>query len=143
MVERIRVEPHQGYSNVRVLSSDVDTNLLAATGRFVAIPWDIRGGRGAFAVVDSCSSGLLGSEAPLFLGHRSAVVDVAFNPFSESVVASASDNDLIKLWGVADRKQPPITLACDRRVCRIVFNPLVSDALASFEDEGAITLWDI
>ena len=38
--------------------------------------------------------------APVVAGHKSAVLDFDFNPFHEHIVASASEDSTIKIWGV-------------------------------------------
>jgi hypothetical protein len=49
-------------------------------------------------------------------GHRDPVLDVAWNPFNENEVASASEDCTIKLWDIADggltedMKDPSLTL---------------------------------
>jgi hypothetical protein len=124
--------------------------LLAANSRFIAIPWEASGG-GCFSVVKVGGKGKLGRAAPLFEGHKAAVLDVAFNPFNDYVVASAADDAAVKLWKVEEgpnqvlpNKDPLATLTGhSRRACRIVFNPLVDSVLASFGGENSIKLWDV
>jgi WD40 repeat protein len=138
------------YNDVLVSTAQVDTNMLAANARFVAVPWETRGG-GAFAVLKAGGKGRLGGACPLFEGHKAGVIDVAFNPFNDFVVASASDDATIKLWQVTEAGgQVQGTKECyaslsghSRKAARIVFNPLVDNALASFGAENAIKLWDI
>jgi hypothetical protein len=124
--------------------------MLAASARFLAIPWESRGG-GAFAVLKAGGKGRVGPTAPLFIGHKAPVIDVAFNPFNDFVVASASDDAAIKLWQVTESggqvqgtKEPYGSLTGHaRKAGRVVFNPLVDSALASFGGENAVKLWDI
>jgi WD40 repeat protein len=94
-------KPQDSYLDVLVSTTTIDTNMLAANARFVSCPWDSRGG-GAFTVLKVGGSGKVGSSAPLFEGHKAGVIDVAFNPFNDYVVASAAEDATIKLWKVVE-----------------------------------------
>ena len=143
-------KPIDSYTEVLVTSSTIDTNMLAANARFIAVPWETRGG-GSFAVLKADGKGRIGTSAPLFTGHKAPVIDVAFNPFNDFVVASASDDATIKLWKIeckGDQVAPNAAAYASmsghsRKVSRLVFNPLVDGALASFGGENAIKLWDV
>jgi coronin-1A/coronin-1B/1C/6 len=138
------------YADVLVSTAAIDTNMLAANGRFLAIPWESHGG-GTFSVLTTSGKGKVGQTAPLFEGHKAPVVDVAFNPFNDYVVASASDDASIKLWQIAENNGQVVPnheafasfTGHARKVARLVFNPLVDNALASFGAENSIKLWDI
>ena len=140
----------ESYADVLVSTSTVDTNMLAANARFIAVPWETRGG-GSFSVLKVGGQGKLGTKAPLFTGHKAPVIDVAFNPVNDWVVASASEDATVKLWKVSEAggQVAPNASAFatltghSRKVCRLVFNPLVDNCLASFGAENAIKIWDI
>jgi WD40 repeat protein len=143
-------KPQDSYLEVLVSTAAIDTNMLAANARFIGIPFDSRGG-GTFSVLTATGKGKVGSSAPLFEGHKGPVIDVAFNPFNDYVVASAAEDATIKLWKVTEangqvqpNKEAYATLTGHaRKAARIVFNPLVDGALASFGAENAIKLWDV
>jgi hypothetical protein len=143
-------KPVDSYADVLVSTAAIDTNMLAANARFIAVPWESRGG-GAFAVLSATGKGKIGSSAPLFEGHKAPVIDVAFNPFNDFVVASASEDATIKLWKVSESNGQAVgskeayasLTGHSRKAARIVFNPLVDGALASFGAENAIKIWDV
>ena len=58
------------------------------------------GGGGPFAVVKHKDVGEYKAGTPLVAGHKSAVLDLDFNPFHEHVIASASEDSTIKIWGI-------------------------------------------
>lgn len=143
-------KPEQSYREVKVNSTSVDSNLLAANARFIAIPWESVGG-GVFCVVPAGGCGKIGTSAPKFTGHNGVVTDVAFNPFNDYMVASAADDATFRLWQVIEKggevmpSSEPLAIfkGHGRRVGRVVFNPLVENAVATFGGENAIKLWDI
>ena len=141
----------EGYSDVFVSTNQIDTNMLAANSRYFAFPYDSRGG-GAFGVLKVGGSGKIGTNAPLFTGHKNPVLDVAFSPFNEDIVASASEDATIRLWKITEengniKKQHNTQIAelkgHGRKVCRLAFNDIVNNCLASFGFENSIKIWDI
>jgi WD40 repeat protein len=72
--------------------------MLAANTRFLAFATWCQSG-----CSESQWQGNIGQAAPLFEGHKASVVDVAFNPFNDYVVASASDDAPIQLWRIAEQ----------------------------------------
>ncbi|KAH0787354.1 putative coronin [Histomonas meleagridis] len=143
--------PIDSYGDVLVHSAQVDSNMLAVNAHYIAIPWQTNGG-GALGVLKVGGKGKIGNTCPLFEGHKAPVIDVAFNPFADNVVASASEDSTIRLWKIEEsdgkikpnHNQPLATLTGHgRKAARITFNPLVNGAMASFGMENAIKLWDI
>lgn len=140
----------QSYNDVNVRSTTIDSNLLAANARFVALPIDSPGG-GVFIVLNANGSGRVGSTGPTFRGHGNPVIDLAFNPFNDFIIASASEDATIRLWKVpfddgeikSQNESLAILKGHNRRASRVVFNPVVDNSLASFGLENSVKVWDI
>ena len=62
---------------------------MPCAGRSVAY---LFAGGGAFAVIPLGERGKLPDLIPLFKGHSAPVLDTDFNPFNDSVLASASED---------------------------------------------------
>lgn len=140
-----------GYSDVFVSTNQIDTNMLAVNSTYLAFPFDTRGG-GAFGVLKTGGSGKIGTNGPLFSGHKAPVLDVAFSPFNDSIIASASEDATIRLWQIKEdggniksqhNEQIAELKGHGRKVCRLAFNDVVNNCLASFGFENTIKLWDI
>jgi len=142
------------YQDINVSTAPIDSNMLAANARFVAVPWEGTGG-GSLCVLpilgEECY-GKVGTKANLLSGHKAPVIDVAFNPFNDFVVASAAEDATIRLWNIEQDSprsvkpstDPSLTLTGHaRKVCRLAWNPIVNGALASFGAENSIKLWDV
>ena len=39
---------------------------------------------------------------PKISGHRNPILDLAFNPFNENEIASASEDCMVKIWEIPD-----------------------------------------
>lgn len=97
-------------------------------------------------------------ECPLINGHKSAVSDLAFSPFHNGLLATASGDATIKLWqlpedGETTASSPlpsmteadaSLTIASNRHSVRTVdFHPVVQGLLASTAQDNTIKLFDV
>jgi len=62
----------------------------------------VSGGGGPFAICDVNKPCRIDSTAPKVQGHSSAVLDFDWNPFDDSMIASASDDSTVKLWQIPE-----------------------------------------
>ncbi|ODQ67960.1 DUF1900-domain-containing protein [Nadsonia fulvescens var. elongata DSM 6958] len=144
------------YDNIRVSNNAWDSNLIKANSKYISVNWEASGG-GAFAVIPLTESGKLPDQIPLFRGHTGPVLDTDWNPFSDDIVASASDDGKVGIWKVPEN----FTLLVDpiedlqdvgplaklsghqRKVGHVNFHPVANNVLASSSADYTIKLWDI
>lgn len=110
------------YDNIRVTESPHESNMSSVNAKFLAVVVKVQGG-GSFTVLplekvrvqslldhdyhylSSLSSGQVGRvdiNYPKVTGHKSPVLDVAWNPFNDNIIASASEDCTIMLWEIPD-----------------------------------------
>lgn len=151
------------YENVKVSNNAWDTNLVAANGKYVSINWNASGG-GAFAVLPVDRPGKLPDIYPLCRGHTATVLDTAFSPFDDDVVASASDDGTVGLWklrdadfeqlewsdkarerngGVQDFSPLARISGGGRKIGQVVWHPTASNVLAAATGDHVIKLFDV
>ncbi|KAJ1909894.1 Coronin-like protein crn1 [Tieghemiomyces parasiticus] len=139
------------YDNLRITNSAWDTNLVAVNPRYLAVNWSAGGG-GAFAVVPLDYTGKLPGEYPLFNGHAGPVLDTAFSPFNDSVIASASEDTRAMVWVIPEDlteleesiDKPAVVLkGHGRKVGHVLFNPVAQNVLATTSADLTVRLWDI
>ncbi len=82
--------------------------------------------------------GRIDREYPLVTGHRSAVLDIAWCPHNDNVIASGSEDCTVKVWQIPDGgitatlTQPTVDLvAHQRRVGQIAWHPSALNVLLS------------
>lgn len=90
------------------------------------------------------------SDTPIVSGHSAAVLDFEWNPFDDSILASASEDMTVKIWKIPDggltsnMTEPVVDLhGHNRKVTLLRFHPTASNVLASTSGDQTVKLWDI
>ncbi|KAH7098540.1 microtubule binding protein [Auriculariales sp. MPI-PUGE-AT-0066] len=152
--------------NVKISNSAWDTNMLATSGRYISINWN-SGGGGAFAILPLPSPfkalpnnlpWKLPDIIPLARGHSAPVLDTAWSPFDDSLVASGGEDGNILIWKVENsqfdgwglEKWEPVDFepvariaASPKRIGQLLFHPAASHVLASATGDHTVKLWDL
>uniref|UniRef100_A0A7S1VA20 Coronin n=1 Tax=Sexangularia sp. CB-2014 TaxID=1486929 RepID=A0A7S1VA20_9EUKA len=126
--------------------------VAASTSKF-AMCWGTAGG-GAVAVVNFSDKGKLpeGDKMPIINGHKNPVLDLAWNPFNESLLATASEDGYSKIWKIADEGLTESLTADDavqslkghrRKVGTVAWHPTANNVLATSSQDYTVKLWDI
>lgn len=79
-----------------------------------------------------------------FKGHTDSVEDLQWSPYSDTVFASCSVDQTIKIWDTRMKKKCGYSLhahSCDINV--ISWSRTVSHLLASGADDGSFSVWDL
>lgn len=145
--------------NIRLTKSAFDSNLAAANSKYVSVCWATSGG-GLLAVLPLNELGKLPDKFPLFVGHKGAVLDSAWNPFDDEEVVTASEDGTIGIWRVPEdftTKQPEDRELDDvpsvepvrylethgKKVGHVHFNPVAKNILASSGFDYNIRVWNL
>jgi coronin-1B/1C/6 len=87
---------------------------------------------------------------PYFSGHSGALLDFDFNPFHDNIIASGSEDNTVKVWGIPEGglksnvSDPLVDLiGHNRKVVLIKFHPTANNVLASASADFSVKLWDI
>ncbi|QRV88476.1 coronin [Ceratobasidium sp. AG-Ba] len=156
-----------GIENVKVSNSAWDTNLISASGSYIALNWNASGG-GAFAILPLANPFRplphnlpykLPDIIPLARGHTAPVLDTDWSPFNDSVVVSGGEDGRLLVWKVepsqfegwgAEKWQPrdfdPVATisGSGRKVGQVLFHPTAENVLAaSTVGDGTVRLWDL
>ncbi|KAL1938172.1 hypothetical protein VTO73DRAFT_11816 [Trametes versicolor] len=153
-----------GYDNVKVTNSAWDTNIVAASTRYISLNWNASGG-GAFAILplptpfaEHGLSSKLPDLIPLARGHSGPVLDTDWSPFNDAVVASAGEDGKALIWSVEssafegwgqDGWEPqdfdPVARidVSPRRVGHVLFHPTANNVLATTTGDHVVKIWDL
>ncbi|EDV21703.1 uncharacterized protein TRIADDRAFT_36434 [Trichoplax adhaerens] len=138
------------YDNIRVTRSSADGHYCDANPKFLAVALDASGG-GAFVVLPIDQVGRVDTANQAVVnGHKGPVLDIAFNPFNDNVVASSSEDCTAKIWFIPDggleetKTEAEVTLlGHQRRVTHVRWHPTANNVLLTIGGDYAILVWNI
>ncbi|KAH8091706.1 microtubule binding protein [Cristinia sonorae] len=155
-----------GIDNIKVTNSAWDTNVVAASAKYISINWNSSGG-GAFAILPLPSpfTGLphglptkIPDIIPLARSHTATVLDTDWSPFNDSIVASGAEDGKVMIWKVDDSTfegwghehwEPhdldPVARieVSPKRVGQVLFHPTAEHVLATSTGDHLVKLWDL
>ena len=150
----IEPEKHENcYTNLRLATATGEQNYIKGNPKYFAVAY--QGGGGSMAVIPYSKVGKWEQTNPRISGHKSAILDFEFSPFHDNLIASASDDTTIKIWGIPegglteDLTEPLVDLTAQtnnghaKKVTLLKFHPTVAGVLASTSADLTVRLWDI
>jgi len=126
-----------------------DSNIIKANGTFWAVPWQIKG---SVCVVPLTTTGAVDREdLPLIIqDDEQSVNDIAFNPFDDHILVTASQDAKAHLWRIPEGGltepivHPEKSFAGHRsRLLLVDFHPFVSGVLLTVGADKDVKLWDV
>jgi len=135
------------YANLKLSKNPWDSNYCAVNSQFLAVCWQTGGG-GAAGVIPLKSTGKLG-EVALCEGHSGPVLDVAFSPFNDYILATASEDSTVKIWSIPEDGPKTTSTAAQelrghgRKAGSVTFNPVANNVLATSAIDFKVKVWDI
>jgi len=138
------------YDDLKATRSAWDSNFIAANPLYFAVLYEAAGG-GSFAVIPyDQGRPKVDPKMPLVNGHKGPVLDIDFNPFNDSLIASVSEDCTGKIWGIPEGglketlTEPLQVLNGHRRkVGTVLHNPIANNILATSSTDLSVKIWDI
>jgi len=137
------------YDDLKITRTSWDSNFAAGSPLYFAVIYESSGG-GSFIVLPYSTTGKISPNTPLISGHKKEVLDVDFNPFNDSLVASVSDDSTGKIWGIPEggltqtMTEPLQTLhGHKRKVGCVKFSPTANNILLTASTDYSVKIWDI
>lgn len=139
----------QCYDNIRVSKSSWDSTFCAVNPKFLAIIVESAGG-GAFIVLPHNKVGRIAADHPLVGGHKGPVLDISWCPHNDNVIASGSEDCVVKVWQIPDGglsktlTEPVVDLLYhQRRVGLVVWHPSVLNVLLTAGSDNQAVIWNV
>ncbi|XP_050512476.1 coronin-6 [Diabrotica virgifera virgifera] len=142
----------QCYDNIRVSKSSWDSTFCAVNPKFLAIIVESAGG-GAFIVLPLSSinkTGRIAADHPLVGGHKGPVLDIAWCPHNDNVIASGSEDCVVKVWHIPDHglhktlTEPVVDLVYhQRRVGLVLWHPTALNVLLTAGSDNHVVIWNV
>jgi coronin-1B/1C/6 len=141
------------FEGFRVTNCAFEGNFIAANGKFVAACVEVGGG-GAFIVLPIDKVGRLDPNQPKVSAHKEYVLDLEWNPYDDTMLASCSEDGSIRIWqfpeyGVLtniDSGNSAMLLSLDtheKRCVQVAWHPSASNVLLSVSQEPKVCLWNL
>lgn len=138
------------YEGFKFSGNSVDSTFCAVNPKFLAIILQSAGG-GSFIVLRLDEVGRSTSDHPKVCGHVQDVLDVAWNPFDDNMIASSSEDTTVKIWNIPDKgldedlNDPLLTLEGihQRKVHIVLWHPVASNILLSASYDPLIVIWNL
>lgn len=137
----------KAYQNVKVECTG-ESNHIAANREFFAVA--LQGGGGPVLVHPLAKVGRVDVNAPRVNVHKNKVTDIDFSPFLNNLVATASEDCLIKLTlfpseGLKESiNESNATLSGhEKKLNQVKFHPTANNILASSGFDNLVKVWDI
>uniref|UniRef100_A0A1I8NSP2 Coronin n=1 Tax=Stomoxys calcitrans TaxID=35570 RepID=A0A1I8NSP2_STOCA len=139
----------QCYDNIRVSKSSWDSTFCAVNPKFLAIIVESAGG-GAFIVLPHNKVGRIAADHPLVGGHKGPVLDISWCPHNDNVIASGSEDCVVKVWQIPDGglsrtlTEPVVDLVFhQRRVGLVVWHPSALNVLLTAGSDNQVVIWNV
>ncbi|EDO39281.1 predicted protein, partial [Nematostella vectensis] len=140
---------NDSYDNIRVSENTWESPFCAVNPKFVAISLHVAGG-GAFLVLPVTQKGRVEPDAPKVIGHKGAVLDLAWNPFDDHMIATGSEDARVMIWQIPEHglhsniSEPLVTLEYHQnRVGIVRWHPVASNILLSSSHDLKIVIWNL
>ncbi|XP_050498139.1 coronin-7 isoform X1 [Diabrotica virgifera virgifera] len=140
-------KPENYVRDISVGSYQTYGNNIAASAKFMAFNWDHAGS--SLAVLPLDDYGRKGKLMPLLHAHSDTVTDISFSPFHDGLLATGSQDCLVKIWHIPKEglqeslSNPESTFSHKQRRVEIVgFHP-TADFLLHSTSFTTLTLWDL
>ncbi|XP_036319532.1 coronin-7 isoform X4 [Rhagoletis pomonella] len=140
-------KPEACIRDICVGSYQTFGNNIAASAAFMAFNWEHTGSSVAVLPLDDC--GRKSKTMPLLHGHTDTVTDLEFSPFHDGLLATASQDCLVKIWHIPEKgleaslSDPQCVFSHkQRRVETVGFHP-TADGLLHSTAVGCVMLFDI
>lgn len=139
----------QCYDNIRITKSSWDSPFCSVNPKYIAIITEAAGG-GAFLVLPLDKVGRIERDVPLVAGHRAAVLDIAWCPHNDDVIASGSEDCTVKVWQIPEGGLKVNLEECvvdlvahQRRVGVVVWHPSAQNILLTGGSDNKLFIWNV
>jgi coronin-1B/1C/6 len=136
------------FDGIKMTKNAWDSNFVSVNSTYIAVAWQVGGG-GAVAVLPVAKPGKIDNPG-LFTGHSSAVLDLAFSPFNDRILATVSEDSYGKIWeipkeGKFERIDTPVQnlKGHKRKVGALDWNGVAENVLATAGTDYEVKVWDV
>mmetsp|Transcript_12043 Transcript_12043/g.17657 ORF Transcript_12043/g.17657 Transcript_12043/m.17657 type:complete len:449 (-) Transcript_12043:315-1661(-) len=152
-------KPEETWTGMRLSTVTGDQQYIKASSKYFVVA--LQGGGGPMCVGRLDRPGRFDQgTSPVVHGHKGSVLDFDFNPFDDTMFASASEDTTIKVWGIPDEWEPTddqglfkagenltesLTdlVGHKKKVTLLRYHPTASNILLSTSADSTVKTWDV
>uniref|UniRef100_A0A3P8XDS6 Coronin n=1 Tax=Esox lucius TaxID=8010 RepID=A0A3P8XDS6_ESOLU len=139
----------QCFDGIPITRNVHDNHFCAVNAKFLAIVTETAGG-GSFLVIPVNKPGRFDPHHPKVCGHQGGVLDIKWNPFTDNIIASCSEDCSVRIWEIPEgglrRNMSKAMLELyghSRRVGLIEWHPTCCGLLFSAGYDFKILIWNL
>jgi coronin-1B/1C/6 len=139
----------ESYLDLKPANKPTENPGIRANEKYIAVGWD-SGGGSTVCVIPSGNIGRMKGDIPLIAGHKSAVLDFEWNPFNDSLLITAAEDNGVKLWQIPEgglkehMKEPLVSLeGHQKKVAFSTWNRNAANILATNAYDMTVRVWDV
>ena len=125
-----------------------DGSFIAGNGKYLAYAG--QGGGGPVVIQTMNDVGRAKLNVPKLAVHKAKVLDFAFNPFIDEIIATGGEDCYIKISKIPDGgltenlTKAEVTLeGHERKITSLKFHPTANNVLTSISYDKTVKIWDI
>ncbi|MCQ2962455.1 MAG: hypothetical protein MJ235_08995 [archaeon] len=126
-------EEREFLSSVGMPDTSIEGRVLCSNGQFIGALWNGLGGK--IRLIDYNLRGNVPNELKEIDAGRQPVLDMEFSPHRSDLLATACDDNQVKLWQIPegglkeDLSEPVVNFKTNRKCTFVSFNPVATDVL--------------
>jgi len=137
------------FDQIKGTRSAWDSNHIAASTEYWAAIWEAQGG-GAVCVKTHSDIGKGTANPNLVVGHKAAVLDVQFSPFNPRMLATASEDCMVKIWNLPEgglsgdiKEEAQLLKGHKRKAGTVSWHPTANNVMATSGADYIVKTWDV
>ncbi|XP_041456772.1 coronin-6-like isoform X2 [Lytechinus variegatus] len=138
----------QCFESIRVTKNSNAQLICAVSPKLVAVVTD-KGGGSSMLVLPHSKTGRIATDPPQ-LSHGASIIDIAWSPFDDNLLASSDENGFIKFWqipdeGVTENSEKALisVKAHEKRCSMIRWHPLAENVLITTGMDSKVCVWNM
>jgi WD40 repeat protein len=139
--------PLTKFQDVKQTTSNQEHDGIATNGTLTAMGWTQNSSIAVFSTYDFKR---FDANIPLIKGHNGAITDLGFSPFHETLLASASEDGLVKLWVLPEEgltehiKEEDMELrGHTKKVLALRWHHIAENLMATYSFDNNVKIWDV
>ncbi|XP_033628304.1 coronin-1C-A-like [Asterias rubens] len=141
----------QQFTFIRgVNDGTTDGHICAVNPKFVALATKPQGG-GAFLVFKLDEPSRVDPDHPQVRGHKGKVLDLAWNPFDDNIIASGDEYAAVYLWNIPDEGldaekalEPMLKLDYhEKKIVKLMWHPTAENILMTAAQDCKVLIWNL